>query len=240
MKSKQLTRTIYGRQYKFTLMPDGNYWMTENLTATKQGVHQDIENETEYFTFGQANSLKLPKDVHVPSKDDFIKLVKALGVKTGKKLIRSDFQATFSGFYYDGLGVQGGEGNYWSSTAVGTGVAYGLNFYDDYVYPGNGSYKDVGYAVRCVIYGAPKVVRSPLKKKVKKYIKYQEPPHKFLCRIDGDLWKALHNRAAKDGITMTALINFILKVYTERTGSDEPTSKVPVGGEIYKKIGGIK
>ena len=145
------TRTIYGKKYEFKLQKDGKYWMTKDLTGTRQGVHQG--KNTEYFTFDQANSLKLPKDVKVPSKDDFVNLYRSYGEDAKLFLKDSIFADSFSGDYFDDMYDQGNYGYYWSSTARGTVNAFGLYFDDEFVYPGVDYVKYAGYAVRCVIYG---------------------------------------------------------------------------------------
>lgn len=151
--TKTKTRTIYGKEYTFELQKDGKYWMTTDLTNTKQGIHQG--KGTEYFTFDQANNLKLPKDVKIPSKDDFVKLYESYDRDAKRFLKGSVFADSFSGLcsYSDGLYGQGNYGRYWSSTAYGADGAFGLYFGDEYVYPGSVGNEGVGYAVRCVIEG---------------------------------------------------------------------------------------
>jgi uncharacterized protein (TIGR02145 family) len=66
--------------------------------------------------------------------------------------LRGDWMGMYSGMYGSGLGYQGSEGYYWSSTAgKQAGYAYYLVYNSSYVYPASDYFRSTGHAVRCVI-----------------------------------------------------------------------------------------
>jgi len=134
--------------YQCAMMPDGKIWQIENMRGG-DCLYTDNEYGS-YYTWEQAKKV-VPKGFKLPTKKDFDRLIKALGVKTGRELYESIWQGIFSGSYYNGLYGQGNNGYYWSSTALDSSDAYYLYLYDGYVGPGFSFGKTYGFAVRCLI-----------------------------------------------------------------------------------------
>ena len=69
---------------------------------------------------------------------------------TDAGLIGTPWLAQRGGSWGYGFGSQGSSGYYWSSTQYSAAYAYSLYFSSAGVYPASGSYKYVGFAVRCM------------------------------------------------------------------------------------------
>ena len=111
---------------------------------------------TASMSSGNATSSICPAGWRLPSnsgtKSYYNLITTTYGYTTGAELV-SNLGFVYSGvYYYDGdVSLQGSEGNFWSSTALGSTYAYSLIFVSGRVLPQyNNSYKGRGYSVRCV------------------------------------------------------------------------------------------
>ena len=106
---------------------------------------------------GNASSSICPKGWRLPtggSSGEFQGLYDA-GYNTTAKMQSTDGTIgpgfVLSGYRLGGgTNYQGSNGRYWSSTAYGSGGAYGLSLYSWNVFPASGYYKYYGFSVRCV------------------------------------------------------------------------------------------
>ena len=97
---------------------------------------------------GNASSDICPKGWRLPTQAEF-NILKGT-YATGAALTGSPFFSVYSGYYSGSFADGGSDGFYWSSTTFDRYYAYRLGFYSSGAYIDYSSFKNRGYAIRCV------------------------------------------------------------------------------------------
>jgi uncharacterized protein (TIGR02145 family) len=165
-----------GQVYR-TVKIGGLIWMAENLnykTENSWCYDNDESNGKEYgrlYTW-EAAKAACPDGWHLPTREEWDALVKAVGGNAGKKLKakggwknnncgksgngtdKFGFSALSGGYRIYSVGSFYGVGKYggwWSATEYGSGLAYHQCMYCNYVnVVEHSDFKSYGYSVRCV------------------------------------------------------------------------------------------